>query len=169
MAFSESLIQFDVSNSPSVLRLAPALYSRELIGSEWTKIEGCWRADRDYEYLLIGNFKPDSTRALRVLPQQQDEIAYYLIDDVLVEQLRYDVPDLESVAGFCPDQQSVELDATTSHALGYLWENRSEGSKRIITSRADKKYFVDILFPECSFRKSFTVLDFPPIRYTSLH
>lgn len=53
----------------------------------WTLFEGVFRADQDYEYLLIGNFYTKERSKLKERPFAAASSAYYYIDDVFVEEL----------------------------------------------------------------------------------
>lgn len=53
----------------------------------WTKISGLFKADKEYEYLLLGNFdKDEDTRAKRPAVSEPHNYGYYYIDDVLVKK-----------------------------------------------------------------------------------
>ena len=53
----------------------------------WTKVSGLFKADKEYEYLLLGNFdKDEDTRAKRPAVSEPHNYGYYYLDDVLVKK-----------------------------------------------------------------------------------
>jgi len=165
-AFSDSLIHITESvNYPNHLFLRPVAKALEVVKQNWQKIGGCFNARSASQYLLIGNFNSiDSTKVVQLTPDNADySYAYYLIDDVVVEELPYDVSSLIANPAFCPDQTSVELNAFVDGATSYAWDDGSSGASRTIIDKISGEYTVHISFNECVYEHTYNVTYFPPI------
>jgi gliding motility-associated-like protein len=165
-AFSDSLIHIvEGANSPDHLALKPVVKTQEVISSEWKMVGSCVTARSNAEYLLIGNFTSiDSTRLVQLTYDNEDySYTYYFIDDVVVEELPYDVSVLDDTSPFCFDQTSIDLDAFVEGATSYLWEDGSNGSTFHIDDRITKDYLVNINFNECIYQHKFHVEFLPEI------
>ncbi len=53
----------------------------------WTRVSGHFQAEQEANYLIIGNFFPDSLTRIRVSASNPLNYAYYYIDDVLVKKI----------------------------------------------------------------------------------
>ncbi|NIK74497.1 outer membrane protein OmpA-like peptidoglycan-associated protein [Thermonema lapsum] len=82
----------------------------------WTLFEGVFRADQDYQYLLIGNFYTKERSKLKERPFAAASSAYYYIDDVFVEEL----PDSNEIV------VSIEVPATIEAELHLKAEGEQE-------------------------------------------
>ena len=165
-AFSDSLIHIpEGANSPDHLFLKPTIKSSEVVGPTWQKIGGCFNAKSSAQYLLIGNFDSiDSTKLVQLTFDNKDySYTYYFIDDVLVEELPYDVSTLVNNTTFCYDQASIELNAFVEGATSYAWEDGSNSSTYTVSTLRTKDYTVDIAFNECSYKHKFHVTYVPDI------
>jgi gliding motility-associated-like protein len=165
-AFSDSLIHIpEGANSPDHLFLKPVVKTQEVISSEWKMVGSCVTARSNAEYLLIGNFSSiDSTRLVQLTYDNEDySYTYYFIDDVVVEELPYDVSVLDNTSPFCFDQPSIDLDAFVEGATSYLWEDGSNGSTFHVDNRITKDYLVNINFNECIYQHKFHVEFLPEI------
>jgi gliding motility-associated-like protein len=165
-AFSDSLIHIqEGANSPDHLSLKPVIKSEEIVHSEWTKIGACVVPRNNYQYLLIGNFNSiDSTKLIQIVSGVADySYTYYLIDDVNVEELHYDVSHLNALTLFCFDEPSVELNAFVNGATSYQWENGSTEQSLVVSEKINKDYFVTINFNECAYKHKFHVEYLPEI------
>ncbi|NJK82910.1 MAG: hypothetical protein HC912_02950 [Saprospiraceae bacterium] len=55
---------------------------------KWTKVFGYFTATEDADYILIGNFFPDSlTKAVIPKVEEPLKFAYYYVDDVMVKKI----------------------------------------------------------------------------------
>ena len=54
---------------------------------KWVKVSGAVQADKEYEYLLIGNFSDDANTQNKAYRKDCFNYAYYYIDDVLVKKI----------------------------------------------------------------------------------
>jgi len=73
-----------------VLPFQPHVFSEEIIDAQWTswvKVNGKFQADAEANYLLIGNFFPDSLTQTKTFCDDHLKYAYYYIEDVLVKKL----------------------------------------------------------------------------------
>ncbi|GIV40268.1 MAG: hypothetical protein KatS3mg033_2068 [Thermonema sp.] len=95
----------------------------------WTLFEGVFRADRDYEYLLIGNFYTKERSKLKERPFAVASSAYYYIDDVFVEEL----PDSNEVV------VNIEMPAAPEAELRVKPE---QGEERKGTFRGDTTLYL---------------------------
>lgn len=90
--FSEKRI--DVATE-TVLNFTPQYNTENIIiakNLEWVKLSGNFQATTEGEYLLIGNFYPDSLTKFRFAWKDPLNFAYYYIDDVLVKKLEPILP-----------------------------------------------------------------------------
>lgn len=85
--FSDTLIQ---TNNRLPLYFTPQINAEKPVqtrGTRWTKISGVFEADRDMNYMIIGNFYPDEQTEIIKYPDGERG-AYYYIDDLLVRDAR---------------------------------------------------------------------------------
>lgn len=84
--FSEK--QLDVKiDAP--LHFEPQVYSSSILQpkyQEWVKVSGEFKAEKEGEYLILGNFFPDSLTQTKVAGQHPFNYAYYYIDDIVVKK-----------------------------------------------------------------------------------
>ncbi|WP_414617807.1 gliding motility-associated C-terminal domain-containing protein [Dyadobacter sp. 32] len=140
----------------SVLNYTPQVRSNEVVTdtAKWTKISGCFMAENDYEYLTIGNFSNDA--ATKMVPMfYKGEPPYYLIDDVLVEEV--DVP-------FIPEPNFLGDDITRCDGESYtvalgnmspyslLWDDGN--TKNNYTIKESGNYVLELSYRECVFKDS---------------
>ena len=163
-ALSDSLIFYPIStNPPDHLLLRPAIKENNIVNSLWQKIGGCFTANSSSQYLLIGNFDSiDSTRLVQLNSGNDVGYAYYFIDDVLLEELPYDISGLAN-AILCSNQASVELNAFVEGATGYNWEDGTNSSVLKVSATSTKEYTVDIHFNECTYKHKFHVEPIPDV------
>ena len=85
--FSESKIS---EITDGVLNLKPHVFADDIAETHqqnWVKISGKFQADTEANYLLIGNFFPDSLTQIKSFCNDHLKYAYYYIEDVLVKKL----------------------------------------------------------------------------------
>lgn len=166
-AFTESqILYYPDDNPPDHLRLPAKVKSTTIVNDEWNKIGGCFIADSAYQYLLIGNFdRISDTELVQLTFGNTRGAAYYFIDDVKVQKMNYSVAHLSKSVTFCPDQPSVTLNALTSGATRYRWDDGTEDPLRTVSARETRDYTVTIFFKECSYTHLFTVNYLPPVRF----
>ncbi|MCB0518080.1 MAG: OmpA family protein [Lewinellaceae bacterium] len=73
-----------------VLRFNPQVFAEDVIGAKnnrWAKVAGRFTAASEAEYLVIGNFFPDSLTITQPGPEGSLPYAYYYIEDVLVKKI----------------------------------------------------------------------------------
>ena len=86
MYFSKTKIKI---NTDTYLDLKPHVVAKNILSApehRWIKVSGTFKADTEAEYLLIGNFSPDSLTAKRVPFSNCLNYAYYYIDDVVLKK-----------------------------------------------------------------------------------
>ena len=75
----------------TLLTLSPTVVTKKLLAAadqQWLKISAKFKANRPLNYLIIGNFLPDSlTTAKHSLVDKPLNYAYYYIDDVLLKKI----------------------------------------------------------------------------------
>lgn len=54
---------------------------------KWVKVSGTFQADKEYEYLVLGNFSDDAHTEIKQYRKDCFNYAYYYIDDVLVKKV----------------------------------------------------------------------------------
>ncbi|MBX2893407.1 MAG: OmpA family protein [Saprospiraceae bacterium] len=59
----------------------------EAPGGKWVKVSGTFVADKEYDYLLLGNFKDDDKTQAKAHRDDCFNYAYYYLDDVLVKKI----------------------------------------------------------------------------------
>ena len=169
MAFTDSLIyRTSIFDTARTISLTTQIESQEAIDSEWKKVAGCFVADKPADYLYIGNFKNISEAKIEgSLPVGKEGYAYYFIDDVLVEELHYDLGSIPKDVTFCDRQGFAELHASVPGATGYLWQDGSTLPTLKVPISDNTQYFVDIQFNECTFRHTFNLKNTPGINLGS--
>lgn len=165
VAFSDTPVLYpNNASAPDHLLLESPVRAEEPVGSSWEKIEGCFLAPRTSQYLLIGNFQSiDSTTLVQITSGSAVANAYYFIDDILVEELPYDVSALVTSVTLCEGQESVELNAYVPGATDYQWEDGTSSSTLSVTEKSTETYGVQITFDECQYMHSFDVAFFPAL------
>ena len=169
MSFSDTLIFYPVSTNqpdnltyPSWVRITePKVIPTD---NKWHRIEGCFVADKNYEYLLIGNFHSiDSTQVIRKTFGNDFAFAYYFIDDVTLFELPHNPPSLSNNVTFCHNENSIILDATSDGATSYTWQDGSTGSQFIVTQKQTDSYRVTISYGDFTYKHTFHVQYIPNI------
>lgn len=85
--FSETYIDSKIDNQ---LEVQPQVYSSGIMQpphQKWMKVSGEFKAATEGEYLILGNFFPDSLTQTKAARHNQLNYAYYYIDDVVVKKL----------------------------------------------------------------------------------
>lgn len=85
--FSDKHIDIKVD---APIHVKPQIYSQSLIEAtqqQWVKVSGQYKASSEGEYLILGNFFPDSLTQTKTAHPNPLNYAYYYIDDVLVKKL----------------------------------------------------------------------------------
>jgi len=165
LAFTDSLIFHDsLTDSPNHILLEPQVESKEVLGNTWQKINGCFLADKRLDYLYVGNFRSiDSTEIRGTLTGSQEAYAYYFIDDVLVEELPYDVSSIPKEIAICYEDGIVELNAFVSGAISYQWQDGDTNPAKRVSAKEYSNYYVDIKFNECIYRHNFDIKEIPRV------
>lgn len=169
IAFSDTLIFYPLSpNQPDNLTYPSWVKITEPkvipTDNQWHRIEGCFVADKNYEYLLVGNFHSiDSTQIIRKTFGNDFAFAYYFIDDVSLFELPYNPPNLLNSVTFCHNEDFIILDATSESATGYTWQDGSTDSQFIITKKQTDSYRVTISYGDFSYKHTFHVQYVPNI------
>lgn len=73
-----------------VLALTPQVCAREILEDDdngWVRLSGRFKAEIEAEYLVIGNFLPDSLTRIKPGPEGSLPFGYYYVDDVLVHKV----------------------------------------------------------------------------------
>jgi outer membrane protein OmpA-like peptidoglycan-associated protein len=83
--FLDSVIS---TNNRLPLYFTPQINAENVLetrGNQWKKVSGVFEADRELNYLYIGNFYPDEQTEVKLYPEGEGG-AYYYFDDVLVRR-----------------------------------------------------------------------------------
>lgn len=167
MALSDTLVFYPVSTNqpdnliyPSWIKITEPEVIRT--NNQWHRIEGCFVADKNYEYLLIGNFHSiKDTQVVRKTFGNDLAGTYYFIDDVSLMELPYNPPSLADQVTFCNTDSNIILDATSDAATGYTWQDGSTGSHFIVTQKQTSSYTVAISYGDFTYKHTFNV-DYVP-------
>ena len=145
-----------------VLDFRPQVLEKEIIqgSKEWQKVSGCFIADTNAEYLLIGNFFDTSATDTVFLSITGDLSAYYFIDDVSVRE-EPSPPDqiLGHDTTLCAGE-TLLLNAYVEGAT-YQWDDFSTQST--LLAATDGIFWVDITMGDCTYRDSITLRYEPAI------
>ncbi|MEM8906670.1 MAG: OmpA family protein [Bacteroidota bacterium] len=86
MYFSEGAIKLPVA---APIEVIPQVWAEQIVGPQgqtWHRVAGRFKAEREAEYLTIGNFCPDSLTLVHSAHSNSLNYAYYYIDDVLIKK-----------------------------------------------------------------------------------
>lgn len=169
MAFSDTLVFYSVSTNPPDNLTSPSwvkISEPKVIPTDnkWHRVEGCFVADKKYQYLLLGNFQSiNQSQVNRTTIGNDFASAYHFIDDVLLMEMPYDPPALADQITFCHNENSITLDATTDGATGYTWQDGSTGSQFVVTKKQTDSYRVNISYGNFTYKHTFHVQYVPNI------
>ncbi|HEX5168059.1 MAG TPA: gliding motility-associated C-terminal domain-containing protein [Cyclobacteriaceae bacterium] len=164
LAFADSIVWDYRIGHPDHLLMKSYVMALDIVPADgqWHKVSNCFLADKDFEYLLIGNFQSvNSTVVSRQSYNYTEAVAYYFVDDVSVTPLGYDISNLKKEVAFCHDQIELAVNASVEGAIGYQWPDGSTGSVFVDKMREDHSIKVKIDFNECSYEHIFKI-DFKP-------
>lgn len=85
--FSETRIE---RKTDEVLTPKPQFNTENIVeapGGKWVKVSGTFVPDKEYEYLMLGNFKDDVNTKFKAHRDDCFNYAYYYVDDVLVKKV----------------------------------------------------------------------------------
>lgn len=74
----------------ALLEYEPQVKAEKIVnasGQTWAKVSGKFVAETEGEYLVLGNFYPDSVTQTKAYRRDNYNYAYYYVDDVLVKKL----------------------------------------------------------------------------------
>lgn len=86
VAFSKFPVE---EKTPVLLETAPDFFTEDILvasDDQWLKVDGEVTATEEADYLIIGNFFPDSLTNTKVNCEDPLKFAYYYIDDVVVRK-----------------------------------------------------------------------------------
>ncbi len=108
-----------------VLHLKPQAKASQVLesqGQRWILVSERFVASSEAEYLLIGNFFPDSLTQAKPGPEGSLPYAYYYIDDVLVKK----IPPILPIPVREDDLSNIKLEAGKSIALRDIYFEHDE-------------------------------------------
>ncbi len=160
MYFSENEIDEQIEYR-GVLEFTPQILESEIIVNKqkWHKISGCFVADNEFKYLLLGNFSSVSNTDVLFLNEQGQFTAYYFIDDVYVGEVA-PLVDLGNDTTLCAGE-TLLLDASSEGAVSYTWLDFFNEPTFLVEEAGT--YWVDVTYGQCTFRDSITVSYEPAI------
>lgn len=85
--FSETRIE---RKTDEVLTPEPQFIVKDIVeapNGKWVKVSGTFKADKEYEYLMLGNFRDDQRTQFKAYRDDCFNYAYYYVDDVLVKKV----------------------------------------------------------------------------------
>jgi gliding motility-associated-like protein len=160
LAFADTIVWDYRIGHPDHLIMKADVRASDVVPADgqWHKVSNCFVADKDFQYLLIGNFESvNRTTVSRQSFAYLESVAYYYIDDVYVSGLAYDISSLKSEVDFCNDQDHLELTATINGATSYEWEDGSTNPVLVDEVRNNHSVRVRIFFNECSYDHTFKI------------
>ncbi|TAE20052.1 MAG: gliding motility-associated C-terminal domain-containing protein [Bacteroidetes bacterium] len=123
------------------LPFAPQVVEKKvLMGTNWHEVSGCFQSKSPAEYIIIGNFADnENTIAIREPNTLNLGPAYYLIDDVSVEELSYQAPapDLGRDTTLCVGETLL---LSAGSGASYIWQDGSSSPTYLV--REAGKYWV---------------------------
>lgn len=87
MYFSETKFK-EIMDIP--IEATPQVFSKDILESgngQWVKYGGTFKATSKAQYLIIGNFFPDSLTNVKVSNNNSLKYGYYYVDDILVKKI----------------------------------------------------------------------------------
>jgi len=117
---------------------------------QWVRISGCFVAEDTLRVLTIGNFFSDSrTNRSRIIPGDtaRRSLAYYLIDDVSVEEVQDRLPQVELGPDTTLCNRPLTLAFTDTDRAQYRWQDGS--TRPTFTVRESGKYWVQATRAGC--------------------
>lgn len=108
-----------------VLHFTPQVKADDVVegpSHRWRKVTGRFVAETEAEYLIIGNFFPDSLTDVRPGPEGALPFAYYYLDDILVKK----IPPILPIPVPEDDLSKVKLEAGKSIALRDIYFEHDE-------------------------------------------
>jgi gliding motility-associated-like protein len=166
LAFADTIVWDYRIGHPDHLIMKADVKALDIVPADgqWHKVSNCFLADKDFQYLLIGNFESvNKTKVIRQSFTYTESVAYYYIDDVHVSALTYDISNLKSEMDFCNDQDNLELTATVKGATRYEWEDGSTDPVFVDKVRSTHSVSVRIFFDECAYVHTFSINYIPDI------
>ncbi len=127
---------------------------------DYTKVEGCYKAQGGEKYIVIGNFRNDSFTTLVPLTTKSisfNNLAFFLIDDVMVEK----VSNFEEIkdTNKCADE-SLFLKVNDTLYKNITLNNRFIGSPEFLQINTSGQYVLEAGEGNCKVRKTFEVSDY---------
>jgi gliding motility-associated-like protein len=168
IVLSDTLIRFSVDvNAPDHLLMVPQIFEANVVKVDdgWKKISKCFVASSSSKYLLIGNFWSTDSALVEYVSNsgKNSAIAYYFIDDVSLEEMQYDPSGLITSATLCDYQPFIKLNAFIEGASEFHWLNGDANATIEASLKESHDYVVDILFKECTYRHTISVMYVPQI------
>lgn len=87
VCFTETRIE---KKAEEFLKLDAHFSAKDIVEApdgKWVKVSGTFQADKEYEYLILGNFSDDAHTLTNAYRDDCFNYAYYYIDDVLVKKI----------------------------------------------------------------------------------
>lgn len=155
MYFSETEVKQPIEFR-GVLPFVPQVNETEIITNteEWYLVSGCFTAETNANYLLLGNFfAKEETDTLFV--QEHEFDAYYFIDDVYVGEIDQ-IPQnfLGNDTVLC-EGETVLLRPEVPGATAYRWDDLS--TEPTLEARVADTYWVEVTVGECLISDTITV------------
>jgi len=120
----------------------------------WTEVSGSFKAEGGEEYLIIGNFKPDSLTSFKEQWDDPEQSAYLFVDHVVLEKCPLPICVEFPLDTILCGKNTILLDATTDQAI-YNWNTNSNEPIQEVSESGN--YWVDVTAGGCTWREEINI------------
>lgn len=123
VAFSKEQPIFNVDLSRNFLRIVPQFRGTMHLDYDWHKKNGCFTAQGDEKYMIIGNFSSDEETQTKITGKRNKNFpngltAYHAIDNVILTPMTVDLRDTALCIG---DTLRLDVKKTIPESVSYRW------------------------------------------------
>jgi gliding motility-associated-like protein len=123
VAFVKEQPLFDVDVSRNYLRTIPKFRSTFHPDYDWHKVNGCFTAEGDEKYMIIGNFGSDENTQNKPTGKRNKNFpngltAYHAVDNVILTPMTVDLRDTALCVG---DTLRLDVRKTIPESVSYTW------------------------------------------------
>jgi gliding motility-associated-like protein len=138
VAFTKEQPIFNVDISRNYLRIIPKFRGVMHQDYNWHKINGCFNAQGDENYMIIGNFSADEDTKTKTTGKQNKNFlngltAYHAIDNVVLTPMTIDLRDTALCIG---DTLRLDVKKTIPESVSYRWHT-GEGAPQYFGTKSE--------------------------------
>jgi gliding motility-associated-like protein len=173
VAFVKEQPLFNVDLSRNYLRIIPKFRGALHQDYDWHKVNGCFTADGNEKYMIIGNFNPDENTQTKVTGKRNNNFpngltAYHAIDNVILTPMTIDLRDTALCIG---DTLRLDVKKTIPESVSYKWHT-GETTSQYFGSKSENIDVTIEYTDKCEVSKSiksnFITPDYQPISQDTL-